>query len=83
MSAYACLYPSLPMAQSQVCCQPLHEDLCFEWWHIQRCYSAMICLQAGISRQDAIAAIRKDYDSNYFVSGQGKRCILPSNTPRI
>ncbi|CAL5221288.1 g3454 [Coccomyxa viridis] len=27
--------------------------------------------QAGISRQDAIAAIRKDYDSNYFVSGQG------------
>ena len=29
-------------------------------------------MQAGISREDAIAAIRRDYNSNYFVSGQGK-----------
>ena len=29
-------------------------------------------MQAGISRENAIAAIRRDYDSNYFVSGQGK-----------
>ena len=28
-------------------------------------------LQSGISRQDAIAAIKSDYDSNYFVSGKG------------
>lgn len=29
-------------------------------------------LQSGISRKDAIAAIRSDYDSNYFVSGKGR-----------
>ncbi|CAK0781517.1 hypothetical protein CVIRNUC_005393 [Coccomyxa viridis] len=28
-------------------------------------------LQSGISRKDAVAAIRSDYDSNYFVSGKG------------
>ena len=29
-------------------------------------------MQAGISREDAIAAIGRDYESCYFVSGQGK-----------
>ena len=54
-------------------------------------------MKAGISREDAIAAIRRDYDSNYFVSGQGKllkplqaqpchalgRCALASLWPQL
>lgn len=31
----------------------------------------MLSLQKHISREDAIASIKKDYESNYFVSGEG------------
>ena len=41
----------------------------------------MPCMQIW-SRADAIAAIRRDYSSNYFVSGRGeKNAILPPAQP--
>jgi hypothetical protein len=60
-------------AEQKVCAEKADMHTCVTLQHDAICdRSAWCLLQKNISREDALASIRADYECNYFVSGKGE-----------